>query len=176
MSADSYTRTKENSHDMKHVTIYTDGACHGNPGPGGYAAILLFNGKRKELSQGYRNTTNNRMELRAAISGLAALSDKCRVTLYSDSQYLVQGMTQGWAVKWRANGWKRNKKEAAKNPDLWDKLLNLSEHHEVEFKWTRGHAGDVENERCDELANQAARGPNLEEDEIVGAGQQARFF
>jgi len=161
---------------MKHVTIYTDGACHGNPGPGGYAAILLFNGKRKELSQGYRNTTNNRMELRAAISGLAALKDKCRVTLYSDSQYLVQGMTQGWAVKWRANDWKRNKKEAAKNPDLWEQLLNLCEYHQVEFKWTRGHAGDVENERCDELANEAVRAPNPEEDKVEGNGQQEQFF
>ncbi len=158
---------------MKRVTIYTDGACHGNPGPGGYAAILLYDKKRKEISRGYRSTTNNRMELRAVIGGLESLKQKCEITVYSDSQYVVQGLMQGWAKKWRANGWMRNKKEAAKNPDLWDKLLRLCDYHNVEFKWTKGHAGDPENERCDELANAAARAPALLEDTAEGIGQKA---
>jgi ribonuclease HI len=141
----------------KHVTIYTDGACIGNPGPGGYSSITLHEKQRKELSAGYRKTTNNRMELLAAIKGLEDLKGKCRVTLYSDSQYVVKAMSQGWAERWRARGWKRNKKDRALNPDLWDRLLNLCERHQVEFRWVKGHAGNTENERCNQLAMQAAQ-------------------
>lgn len=159
----------------KHITIYTDGACIGNPGPGGYAAVLLFQGKRKEISGGFQNTTNNRMEIMAAIKGLEALKNECKVTLFSDSEYLVQSMMQGWVEKWQANNWKRNKKEYAKNVDLWKQLLTLCDKHEVEFKWTRGHVGDPENERCDKLANQAAAQPNLPEDKTINPGQPELF-
>jgi ribonuclease HI len=150
---------------IKHVLIYTDGACLGNPGPGGYGVMLLYHGHRRELSGGYRKTTNNRMEIMAAIVGLEALKEKCNVTLHSDSEYLVKAMSRGWASKWRANGWKRNKREKALNPDLWERLLQLCEHHEVQFNWVRGHAGTPENTRCDELAEQAAQQPHLPCDE-----------
>ena len=141
---------------MKHVDIFTDGACSGNPGPGGFGVILRFGAAEKELSGGEPVTTNNRMELLAAITGLRALKEPCDVTLYSDSQYLVNGMTKGWAVKWKANGWKRSNKEPAINPELWDELLTLCAHHQVHFEWVRGHAGHPENERCDQLAVAAA--------------------
>jgi len=150
---------------MKHVTLYTDGACSNNPGPGGYGVVLLYDSHRKELSRGYRKTTNNRMEILAAIAGLEALKEPCRVTLYSDSQYLVNAIEKGWAQRWQANGWMRNKKEKAVNPDLWEKLLELCSIHKVQFEWLRGHAGHDENERCDELATAAARGSNLVVDE-----------
>jgi len=151
--------------DSKHVTIYTDGACLGNPGPGGYAAILIYQGRRREVSGGYRRTTNNRMEITAAIIGLDALTEKCTVTLYSDSQYLVNAMSKGWVERWRANGWKRNKREKALNADLWERLLGLCEYHDVRFFWVRGHADTKENIRCDEIAMQAAQQPNLPVDE-----------
>ena len=151
--------------EVKHVTIYTDGACLGNPGPGGYGAILLYQGRKRELSGGYSRTTNNRMEIMAAIVGLEALKQKCSVTLYSDSEYLVKAMSQGWAKRWRANGWKRSKREKALNPDLWERLLQLCEHHEVQFSWVRGHAGTEENTHCDELAVQAAQQSDLPRDE-----------
>lgn len=151
--------------DLKQVTIYTDGACSGNPGPGGYGVILSSGEKRREASAGFRLTTNNRMELRAAIAGLQMLRYPCQVTLYTDSQYVVQGITQGWAARWRANGWQRNKKEKAINPDLWGQLLDLCAHHEVEFVWVKGHAGHPENERCDELAVLATQQPDLPADE-----------
>jgi len=150
---------------LKHVIIYTDGACIGNPGPGGYGIILLYRGHRRELSGGYRKTTNNRMEIMAAIVGLEALKERCRVTLYSDSEYLIKAMSREWAKRWRAKGWKRNKREKALNPDLWERLLRLCEHHEVQFSWVKGHAGTLENTRCDELAMQAAQQPNLPNDE-----------
>lgn len=137
---------------MKRVEIYTDGACSGNPGPGGYGTILVYQGKEKELSCGYAQTTNNRMELTAAIVGLQALREPCEVTLYSDSKYLVDAVTLGWAQKWRKNGWKRNAKEAAANPDLWEELLRLLEIHTVQWVWVKGHAGHPMNERCDRLA------------------------
>lgn len=149
---------------MKEVTIYTDGACLGNPGPGGYGVVLLYNSHRKELSGGYRKTTNNRMEIMAAIAGLRALKHPCGVTLYSDSRYVVQAMSEGWAKRWRAKGWKRNAKEPAKNPDLWAEMLDLSDRHDVSYKWVKGHAGNVENERCDALAVAAANQPNLPPD------------
>jgi ribonuclease HI len=151
--------------ESKNVTIYTDGACIGNPGPGGYCAILLYHGHRRELSGGYRKTTNNRMEIMAAIVGLEALKEKCEVTLYSDSEYLVKAVSRGWAKRWRVKGWKRNKREKALNPDLWERLLQLCEYHEVQFSWVKGHAGTPENARCDELATKAAQQPNLPGDE-----------
>ena len=141
---------------MKTVTIYTDGACSGNPGPGGYGVILRYGAAEKELSGGEAVTTNNRMELMAAITGLRALREPCQVTLYSDSQYVINGITKGWAAKWRANGWMRNRTEKAVNPELWDELLTLCARHEVTMVWVRGHAGHPENERCDHLAVAAA--------------------
>jgi ribonuclease HI len=146
---------------MKEVTIYTDGACLGNPGPGGYGAVLLHGGHRKEVSGGYSRTTNNRMEIMAVIAALESLTQPCRVTLHSDSQYVVNAITQGWARRWKSNGWKRNRQEPAINPDLWDRLLGLCDQHQVEFRWLRGHAGNVENERCDRLAVAAARQAEL---------------
>jgi ribonuclease HI len=150
---------------MKNVTLYTDGACSNNPGPGGYGIILRYDSHHKELSAGYRLTTNNRMELLAAIKGLEALKEPCDVTLYSDSQYLVNAIEKGWAERWQAAGWMRNKKEKAVNPDLWEKLLDLCRIHKVRFEWVRGHAGHDENERCDELATSAAHGSDLAVDE-----------
>lgn len=151
---------------QKSVTIHTDGACLGNPGPGGYGAVLEYEGTRRELSGGFRLTTNNRMELLAVITAVEALKESCRVTVYSDSQYVVDAVEKGWARRWKANGWKRNKKEAAINPDLWDRLLQLTEKHAVTFRWVRGHAGNVENERCDRLAVEAANGPDLPPDDV----------
>ncbi len=144
----------------KNVTIYTDGGCLGNPGPGGYGVILVHDENRKELSGGYRNTTNNRMELMACIEGLKALKYACKVTLHSDSRYVVDGISKGWAKRWKKNGWMRNRKEPAINIDLWDILLNLCDIHEVEFKWVKGHAGHPENERCDVLAKKMSAGKN----------------
>jgi ribonuclease HI len=146
---------------MKHVKLYTDGACSHNPGPGGYGVVLIYDSHHKELSEGFRLTTNNRMEILAAIAGLEALKEPCHVTLYSDSQYLVNAIEKGWALRWQANGWMRNKKEKAINPDLWERLLELCRTHKVQFEWVRGHAGHPENERCDELATSAAHGSNL---------------
>jgi len=150
--------------NLKHVHIYTDGACLGNPGPGGYGVVLRDDSHRKELSGGFRATTNNRMELMAAIVGLGALLERCRVTLYTDSRYLAEALARGWARRWRAQGWWRNRNERARNPDLWEQLLALCERHEVEVVWVRGHAGHPENERCDQLALQAAQRPDLPPD------------
>ncbi len=158
------------SADAKHVIIYTDGACQGNPGPGGYGVVLKWGEVRKELSAGFSRTTNNRMELRAAIAGLEALKERCRVTLYSDSEYLVKAIEEGWARKWRANGWRRGKAGKALNPDLWTRLLELCDQHQVEFRWVRGHAGNPENERCDQLAVNAAQTPGLPPDEGYAPG------
>ena len=148
----------------KSVEIYTDGACSGNPGPGGYGTILKFGDQIKELSAGYKNTTNNRMELRAVISGLETLKKPCNVDIFSDSKYIVDAVNQGWAKRWRANGWKRNKKEMALNIDLWERLLELIEKHTCTFNWVKGHAGHPENERCDTLAVEAAHSRDLLED------------
>ena len=137
---------------MKEVTIYTDGACSGNPGPGGWGAILEYKGVEKEMSGGEEMTTNNRMELTGVITALNALREVCRVRLYTDSKYIVDGINRGWAEKWKANGWMRNKKEKALNPDLWDELLSLIAKHDVEFIWVKGHATNPKNNRCDELA------------------------
>ena len=137
---------------MKTVTLYTDGACSGNPGPGGWGAILSYNGVEKELSGGDANTTNNRMELLAVISGLEALKEPCRVELYSDSKYVIDGLSKGWAASWRKNGWRKADKKPALNPDLWEKLLNLVEKHELSYHWVKGHADNSYNNRCDQLA------------------------
>ena len=149
----------------KEVIIYTDGACSGNPGAGGYGAVLLYGDKRKELSQGYRMTTNNRMEVLAVIKALEILKGQCSVTLYSDSKYVVDAIEKGWVKKWKVNGWKRNQKEMASNIDLWERLLELLEKHHVVFHWVKGHADNIENERCDFLARKAIEYGNLLEDE-----------
>ena len=137
---------------MKRVQVFTDGACSGNPGPGGWGAVLRYNGVEKELSGGERETTNNRMELCAVIFALEALKEPCEVELYSDSQYVCNALKLGWAKKWQAQGWMRNKKEKAQNPDLWERLLRQYDRHQVEINWGKGHAGHPENERCDRLA------------------------
>lgn len=136
----------------KTVFLYTDGACSGNPGPGGWGAVLIYGEARKELSGGERETTNNRMELTAAIRGLEALKEPCRVILTSDSKYLVDAVTKGWLASWQRRGWKRGKNEAVLNVDLWQELLPLLSRHTVEFVWVKGHAGHPENERCDRMA------------------------
>ncbi len=143
------------------IIIYTDGACSGNPGPGGYGIVIIIEKKRQELSGGYKLTTNNRMELMAAIVGLEELEFPSIVTLYTDSKYIVDAVTKGWAKRWRANGWKRNKKDKAMNPDLWGKLLDLCDKHLVQFSWVRGHSGNIENECCDKLAVQASQQVDL---------------
>ena len=137
---------------MKTVTIYTDGACSGNPGPGGWGAILSYNGTEKELSGGESDTTNNRMELTGVIRALQALKEPCQVELYSDSKYIIDAMNQGWAVRWKKNGWMRNKTDKALNPDLWEVLLQLCSYHQVSFNWVKGHASNPKNNRCDQLA------------------------
>ena len=137
---------------MKTVTLYTDGACSGNPGPGGWGAILSYNGVEKELYGGEGNTTNNRMELLAVISGLEALKEPCHVELYSDSKYVIDGLSKGWAASWRKNGWRKADKKPALNPDLWERLLNLTEKHELSYHWVKGHADNPYNNRCDQLA------------------------
>ena len=142
---------------MKTVTIYTDGACSGNPGPGGWGAILRYKGNEKELSGGAADTTNNRMEITAVLQALTALKEPCNVTLYSDSQYVCNALKLGWAKKWKANNWMRNKKEPALNPDLWEKLLEQYDRHNVTVVWVKGHAGHPENERCDRLAVEQAK-------------------
>ncbi|MBR3979175.1 MAG: ribonuclease HI [Oscillospiraceae bacterium] len=137
---------------MKTVTLYTDGACSGNPGPGGWGAILEYNGVEKELSGGEASTTNNRMELTAVISGLQALKEPCIVELYSDSKYVIDGLSKGWAESWRKNGWKKADKKPALNPDLWEILLDLTAQHQLRYHWVKGHAENPKNNRCDALA------------------------
>jgi ribonuclease HI len=144
----------------KRVVVFTDGACTGNPGPGGYGAILEYGEHRRELSGGFRRTTNNRMELTAVVKALEALKSPCAVTLFSDSQYVVNGIGRGWARSWRAKGWQRSGKTVP-NWDLWRRLLELCEHHQIEARWVEGHAGHAGNERCDELAVLAAGGEGL---------------
>jgi ribonuclease HI len=143
------------------VTIYTDGACSGNPGPGGWAAILVAGPHRKELSAGYRRTTNNRMELLGVIEGLSALKGRSKVTIWSDSKYVVEAIEKGWAKNWRRNGWRKADKKPALNPDLWERLLKLLDLHQVRFQWLRGHDGHDENERADQLAVAAIKSPDL---------------
>lgn len=148
-----------------HVTIYTDGACSGNPGPGGYGAVLLYGEKRLELAEGFRATTNNRMELRAVIVALETLKHPCKVSLYSDSQYVVNAINQRWLEGWIKRGWRKSNKKPVENMDLWKRLLPLLEKHQVEFNWVRGHSNVPENERCDQLAVEASMQPDLQVDE-----------
>lgn len=137
---------------MKKVTIYTDGACSGNPGPGGWGAILLYGAHRKELSGGASETTNNRMELTGVIEALSALKEPCEVELWSDSKYVIDGLGKGWAKNWRKNGWIKSNKKPALNPDLWGRLLDLCDVHTVHLHWVKGHADNENNNRCDEMA------------------------
>lgn len=137
---------------MKHIDIYTDGACRGNPGPGGWGAILVYKGHEKELSGGEAHTTNNRMELCGVIAALKALKEPCEITLTTDSKYVADAVNNGWAKGWRARGWRKGDKSPALNPDLWEVLLQLLEQHKVTFVWVKGHAGHPYNERCDQLA------------------------
>ena len=137
---------------MKTVTIYTDGACSGNPGPGGWGAILMYVQHQRELSGGEANTTNNRMELTAVIQALSMLKEPCIVDLWSDSKYVIDGLSKGWAKGWKARGWKKADKKPALNPDLWDRLLTLTDIHSLRYHWVKGHAENEYNNRCDELA------------------------
>ncbi len=140
---------------MKKVIIYTDGACSGNPGPGGWGAILRYKDTEKEISGGEKMTTNNRMELTAVISALELLKENCEVELYSDSKYVIDALSQGWAESWRKKGWKRADKKPALNPDLWEKLLDLVSAHEMTYHWVKGHSENEYNNRCDALAVEA---------------------
>lgn len=142
---------------MKKVQIFSDGACSGNPGPGGWGTILRFGEHEKEMSGGEKETTNNRMELTAVIKGLEALKEPCEVEFFTDSKYIIDSVTKGWAVKWKNNGWIKPDKKPALNPDLWERLLSLLEIHNVTFNWVKGHAGHPENERCDRLAVAASQ-------------------
>ena len=137
---------------MKTVDIYTDGACKGNPGPGGWGAILVYNGMEKVISGGEAATTNNRMELTALIEALACLKEPCHVVVTSDSKYVIDGLEKGWAKSWQARGWVKSNREPALNPDLWERLLALCAPHQLTYRWIKGHAGHAQNERCDALA------------------------
>jgi len=137
---------------QKQIELFTDGACSGNPGPGGWGAVLRYNGHEKELCGGEEQTTNNRMELTAVIEGLSALKEACKVTLTTDSKYVADAITKGWVYSWKKNGWRKADKKQALNVDLWEKLLVLLEKHDVNIVWVKGHAGHPENERCDTLA------------------------
>ena len=146
------------------AVIYTDGSCLGNPGPGGYGAIIITTEKYEEISAGYQLTTNNRMEILAVIKALETLPKTSTVDVYSDSKYVVDAINKGWASRWRSNNWMRNKKDRAINPDLWERLLDLCNQHIVTIKWVKGHSGDQSNERCDYLAVAAAKGHDLQID------------
>ena len=137
---------------MRTVTIYTDGACSGNPGPGGWGAILEYNGHERTLSGGAPETTNNRMELTAVIEALALLKEPCVVELYSDSKYVIDGLSKGWAKGWQKRGWIKSDKKPALNPDLWERLLALTDRHEMHYHWVKGHAENEKNNRCDQMA------------------------
>jgi ribonuclease HI len=155
-----------NSHGtLKSIVIYSDGACIHNPGPGGYGVVIRYKEQQKELSEGFRLTTNNRMEILGCIAGLMALKERCEVTIYSDSRYVVDAMSKSWALRWRKNGWKRKDESGTRhdvlNQDLWVRMLELCEKHRVEFKWVRGHSGIEGNERCDQLARNAAASRSL---------------
>lgn len=149
--------------NKKHVDIYTDGACKGNPGPGGYGIVLVYRGTEKKISRGFRNTTNNRMELLAAITALEALNESCNVSLYSDSKYLIDGMTKGWAKNWKANNWIKSDKKKALNTDLWERMLKLDSEHTIEYIWVKGHNGHKYNEICDTLAVESAENPAFDD-------------
>ncbi len=154
---------------MTPVTIYTDGACSGNPGPGGYGVLMQSGTHKKELAQGYRRTTNNRMELMAVIAGLSILTRPCTVTLYSDSRYVVDSIEKGWAKSWKSRGWVKADKQPASNADLWARALDLLAKHKVKLVWVKGHASNAGNNRCDEIAVAATRSGNL----LIDAGFEA---
>lgn len=158
---------------MTTVTIYTDGACSGNPGPGGFGVLLESGRHRKELSQGYRRTTNNRMELMAVLAGLQILTRPCSVTLYSDSRYVVDAIEKGWAKSWKARGWVKADKQPAQNADLWARALELLGKHRVKLVWVKGHASNAGNNRCDEMAVAASRSASLLIDEGFEAAKRA---
>lgn len=143
---------------MKEVQIYTDGSSRGNPGPGGYGTVIVYGPHRRELAAGFRRTTNNRMEILAAIAGLEALKEPCRVTVHSDSRYLVDAQTKGWVESWKRRGWRKADKSPVKNVDLWERLAAAASPHRVEWRWVKGHDGHEMNERCDALATEAADG------------------
>jgi ribonuclease HI len=149
---------------IPHIELFTDGGAEPNPGRGGYGFILKYKNTKREFSQGFCLTTNNRMELMAVIAGLSKINRKSEVIVFSDSKYVIDGITKGWAKKWQSNNWKRNKNELAKNADLWAALLSVLEKHDVQFCWVKGHSGHEENERCDTLAGIALKGNNLIED------------
>lgn len=149
---------------MRKVVIHTDGACKGNPGPGAYGAVLVCGKHRKEISAAYRLTTNNRMELRAAIVALELLSEPCEVELHSDSKYLIDAIQQNWIDGWKRRGWRTAGKQAVKNQDLWQRLMEAMTPHRIHWHWVKGHAGHRENERCDQLANEAVAGGDLMDD------------
>jgi Ribonuclease HI len=149
---------------VKQVVLFSDGACLGNPGPGGYGVILAYGEHRRELSGGFRRTTNNRMELTAAVKGLEALKERCAVRLVSDSEYLLNAIAKRWVFGWRSRGWRRAAGKIVPNADLWDQILKLIEFHEVSLEWVEGHSGHPENERCDRLAREAASGTDLPPD------------
>ncbi len=155
---------------MKRVIIHTDGGCKGNPGPGGYGSVMVCGKHRMELSAGYRLTTNNRMELRAAIAALESLNEPCEVELHSDSKYLIDAISKKWIEGWKKRGWQTADKKPVKNQDLWLLLLAAIGSHKIDWRWVKGHAGHAENERCDELANIAVAGRNLMEDAGFEAG------
>jgi ribonuclease HI len=150
--------------ERPNVRAHTDGCCLGNPGPGGLGVVLEQGDRRKEISEGFAHTTNNRMELLAAVRALESLKQPCKVVLHSDSKYVVDGISKGWARSWRAKNWRKSSGGFAVNPDLWGRLLDLCAQHQVEFRWVKGHAGDVENERCDVLAKAAAQLKDLPAD------------
>ena len=145
---------------MKEITIYTDGSSRGNPGPGGYGTLLIYQGHKKELSSGFAKTTNNRMEIMAAIAGIESLKEPCKVTVYSDSKYVIDAMDKGWIHGWKKKGWSRGPKKPLQNADLWQRMDSVVKSHDISWKWVKGHAGIPENERCDQLANEAAELPN----------------
>lgn len=151
---------------LKKIEIFTDGSCLGNPGPGGYAAILRYKQNERILSEGYYRTTNNRMELLAAIVALEAVKEKCYITLYSDSQYLKNGI-MSWIFNWKKNGWKTSQKKSVKNADLWRRLDNVATVHQIDWHWVKGHAGHEENERCDVIAKEAANSPSKTDEGFI---------
>lgn len=148
------------------VTIYTDGACSGNPGAGGYGVVMMTSTKRKELSAAFRATTNNRMELSAVIAGLGELRTRCEVSVYTDSQLIVNAMTKGWIKNWQTNNWVTSSRSKVKNIDLWEKLIALCKEHNVTFHWIRGHSGNADNERCDVLAREAIKSGKFEDGHV----------
>ena len=170
VSEDSDPKTKSLSNSRK-IVIYTDGGCINNPGPGGYGVVFVRGKMKKEYSGGFRMTTNNRMELMACIVALQTLRAKHVITIYSDSKYVVDGISKGWAKKWQANDWKRAGKEMAENVDLWAELLKLCDKHKVKFEWVKGHAGNPENERCDTLAMEAMSKKGLPSDKNYEEGK-----